>query len=84
MLNRECFAPQETKIWDVNGQRRLEVAARPTTVTLPTNATFSLYDTLPFENDPARNASPTQFGGPRRSVTFDVPAHIVILRMNVS
>ncbi|MFO1155044.1 MAG: hypothetical protein U1E42_15500 [Rhodospirillales bacterium] len=75
---------QEVKSWDVKSQRQLELAAKPVTVTLPSNATFSLYDTLPFENDPDRDAAPEQFGGPRRSVTVNVPDHVVILQMKLS
>ena len=75
---------QEVKSWDVRGQRELELAAKPVTVSLPANATFTLHDTLPFANDASRSGSPTQFGGPRRSVTFNVPDHIVILEMKVS
>ncbi len=74
---------QEVKSWDVRAQRELELGAKPVTVTLPTNATFSLYDTLPFENDAARDAPPTQFGGARRSVTINVPDHIVMLEMRL-
>ncbi|MFO1152578.1 MAG: hypothetical protein U1E42_02770 [Rhodospirillales bacterium] len=75
---------QEVKSWDSGAQRELEIAGKPVTVSLPTNATFTLQDTLPFENDPARDASPTLFGGPRRSVTFDVPDHIVVLQIKLS
>jgi hypothetical protein len=75
---------QEVKSWDVRGQRELELAARPITVSLPTNAAFTLHDTLPFENAPGRDAAPRQLGGGRRSVTFNVPDHIVILEMKLS
>lgn len=74
---------QEVKVWDVKAQRQISVPDQPVTVTIPTNAAFSLYDTLPNEADASKDAAPAQLGSGRRSVTFNVPDHIVLLQMKL-
>lgn len=74
---------QEVRSWDRTRQKDIRWPDKAVTVTLGRSARYTVYDTLPVVGDPARSAPPITYAGGRRSLTVDVPDHIVIVEMEL-
>jgi hypothetical protein len=74
---------QEVQSWDTSRQKLIAFPTKKVTVTLPVAARLALSDTLPSLDEPSRSAPLVRFPGTRRTVTIDVPDHIVVLEVQL-